>query len=170
MKLVKEQIELLNDEIEYLETGMAEARVVVSNMGGGATLAVKSDPSASEFRRQLIVCDDRLRAIRSILRDAEIIDRDSDVIGIGSRVSLFLDFGDDDFTEDNYIDFILIEKRVGKESSDRFITIDSTLGKSIVGKRVNDKFSYKTCSGHVIEGIIMKCGVKEDKDLQIVKR
>jgi len=84
-----------------------------------------------------------------------------------NRVKGYLE---DFLTEDNYIDFILIEKRVGKESSDRFITIDSTLGKSIVGKRVNDKFSYKTCSGHVIEGIIMKCGVKEDKDLQIVKR
>lgn len=171
MRLIKEQIKLLEDEIDYLVTNIENMKEMISSTHCGVVSNARQESSFADIKRQIVANDSRVKKIETILKDAVVIESsNSDTIGIGSRVSLFLDFGEGDIDEDSFIDFTLIEKKVSTESSENFITMDSALGKAIVGKKEKDKFSYKIFDNRVIEGIVMSCNKEKSEEKGLRKR
>lgn len=155
MKLIKKQAELLKLEREKLKKEWSSLKNAMAQEKEDSLGAIKQDSTFSELKKQVVINDARIKEINNILEDAEIVDKPSgDIIDIGSEVEIFMDFGDGDF---EFITFTLIEKKVGIESSDDFITIESELGKAIYKKTTKDRFSYSNTNNDIMQGIIMSC-------------
>lgn len=169
MRLIKEQVTLLELEKEELMKELKNSKVSIEKIDTQISFG-RYDNSLVELKKQLIIIDTRIRKINNILEEAEVVESSSiEKINIGSNVELFIDFGEDsDYQDDNYLSFILIEKKVGKESSESFITIESDIGKAIFGKRVGDKFSYQLYNGQQVNGIIMN--ISSEKENSVIKK
>lgn len=157
MKLIREQAELLIIEKQQLQEEITNTKDSIEKTAAGPSLNGAYNEPHIEMTKQIAVADRRIREIENILRMAQIVDVPSTgKIDIGSRVEMFIDFGDNvDFKEDNYLSVTLIEEKVGKESSEKFITKESQIGKAIFGKEKGDQFSYRVNGVQRMNGIIM---------------
>lgn len=97
----------------------------------------------------------RKREIEDLLRMAEIIPEiDSEEIQIGSTFEV-------DFEGEEKETFILVETLSALDSLKHYVSIDSPLGKSVIGKKQGDKFSYSV--GKItIGGFISKVFTREE--------
>lgn len=173
MKLIEEQVSLLNLEKEQLTKEIKDIKSSIENMDTCTSLYGSYDETLGDLKKQIVANDIRIKKIDSVIKESQIIENPSiEKIDIGSHIELFIDFGDEsDFQEENYLSFTLIEKTVGQESSRDFITLESSIGKAIFGKKAGDQFNYFTYNHQEMKGIIMSIGsIKENEKINIKKR
>lgn len=168
MKLIREQVELLIIEKQRLQEEISNTRDSIERTAAGPSLHGTYNEPHIEMAKQIAVADMRIREIENILKMAQIVDVPATgKIDIGSRVEMFIDFGDNvDFKKDNYLTVTLIEEKVGRESSEKFITKESKIGKAILGKEKGDQFSYRVDDVHKMNGIILDVEYKNSTILE----
>lgn len=160
-KLVREQAILLeeekareNEEIELLRSKLISIDDV--------TVHGNYDTQKSVIQKEIIAKYEKIKHIEGSLNSSGIVENHvSDIIEIGSEFSIILD-------GEEPLDFVLIEKKIASESSERFLSIESNLGKAILNKKVGDSFSLVTESGDVINGLTAHCR-QNDKDVSFTK-
>lgn len=172
MKLIKEQINLLELEKDQLTKKIQDIKNSIKNMDSHASLFGSHDGTLLELKKQIVTFETRKREIENILERSEIVDYfPTEKIDIGSHIELFIDYGDNtDFQDENYLEIILIEEKVGQESYSDYITTKSNIGQAIFGKKAGEKFSYLDNTSQEIKGIIMSVNSLKEKEKIAIKK
>lgn len=159
MKLIYKQVENIQEEIarisrkrEIYDIYLSQARSEPLENANGYKLR-DSNTEAQMTRDQ-----ERIKELRSILTTAEIIDTPSDAtIGIGTSFTAHINGEDEELT--------LVENMVCLTASDGYISIESPLGKSVLGKEVGEEFTYSVKLSpyeiHQISGKVESIGRRE---------
>jgi transcription elongation GreA/GreB family factor len=161
IKMDKEGFEKFKKQIENLEKELAEAR-----MYKGKTAIFQGDnwhdnPELYQTEARERSLMQQIRDMRDKIENIEIIERNlnSDTIDVGDVVLIETIFDEDDIEE-------MTLKLVGGDGDLKCeipeISINSPLGKSIYGKKVLDKTSYKV-NENVFNVIIKGKGLEEEK-------
>lgn len=150
--LLTEQVKILNEKLAILERDYKKM-IEQKNQDSQAQayfIDGFSNYDNLEFKYEVDRILKNIKEIRTILGSCvEIEDVDSDIITIGSRFTATIDF-DGEKETDNYI---LLDNHTFKESGVCIVTTSSPFGKSIIGKKVDDTFSYDI-NGMTINGQI----------------
>lgn len=160
-KLTKSDVEKIEAEIEHRKLvvrkeaieAVKEARAHGDLSENFEYHAAKKDKNSNESR---------IRYLEKMLKNAIIVDEssDEDEVGINNTVELYME--DDDETET----YRLVTSVRGS-SLNGLISIDSPLGKAILGRRLNDRVYIKVNDSYgyyaVIKNIIKTNDEKEDQ-------
>ena len=96
---------------------------------------------------------DRIQALSNLLEKSTIIQNpNSERVELGSHFRVFLKYDKEDM---EFLDVVLIEKKVSKESSSIYLTYDSDFGKAVYHKKLGSRFRYYTKTGKREEGLII---------------
>lgn len=152
MKIIPEQVKYLREEIKKLRKELASYEQYYlerdKEVGTQETCMVFCGDSITEH--QIAKNYKTLKMYEKFLLVGEYVRKpETDRIGIGTKFSLKFD---GETTEENYT---MVEVLIGKHMFNEAITIESPIGKSIIGKKVGEYFSYKIGSND-IRGIITK--------------
>ena len=107
-----------------------------------------NDSLDSSLLIELSLKADRIKEIKNILANAEILDvntRSSDKIEIGTTFS---------FDTDRFKNKTLTLVEVNGSPADGLISVDSPIGAAVLDKTVGDAFSYSVPNGNIINGLI----------------
>lgn len=156
MKLVLEQVELLEKEqkkiIEKRKVLLEQKSFIKTYsyfLNDGGVNEVNNDEKIEIDR-----CNRRIREINSIIATSEIVTPSTDnQIEIGSYFKVHLHFQDDDF---EIVEGILVDNIVTNEAVDKFFSVKSYLGKSILGKQQDDVFSWQLPNGDITKGKVLE--------------
>lgn len=153
-KLVSEQAILLKEEKDRENEAIELLRSKLISIDD-VTVHGNYDTQKSAVQKEIITKYTRIKQIESALNTSVIVENHvSDIIEIGSEFSIILD-------NEEPLDFVLIEKMIAGESSERFLSIESNLGKAVLHKKVGDSFSLVTESGDTINGFTAHCEQKD---------
>ena len=150
MKLIKEQVELLEFERQRLmdqRTKLIDSKEDFKpRVYNGQTTDIQYD-----VIREISNMSRRIAEIDMTLETSEVVENpNTRYVQVGSVVNAFVRFSEDD-TE--LLKFTVIEKRVSVESSQDYISLDSDFGKAIENKNIGDVFYYDLPNG-VAKGTI----------------
>jgi transcription elongation factor GreA len=151
-KLTRSDVEKIESEIEHRKLVVRkEAIAAVKEARAHGDLsenfeyhAAKKDKNSNESR---------IRYLERMLKNAEIVDErsDADEVGINNTVELYME--DDDETER----YRLVTSVRGN-SINGLISIDSPLGKAVLGRKLNERVYVKVNDSYgyyvVIKGIV----------------
>ncbi len=142
--ITQEGKEALEAELKHLIEVEKPANIIaLEEARGQGDLSENADYDAARDDQTRI--EKRIREIQEILKYAKIIEKDnSDLVSAGKDISiLYLGIN-------KQFDF----KLVGTTEADPFnkkVSIESPLGRSLVGKKTNDVVSFRSESGHTYE-------------------
>lgn len=141
-KLTKNDIKKLEEEIEYRKLvvrknaieAVKEARAQGDLSENFEYYAAKKDKNKNESR---------IRYLERMIKTARVIEGHTkdDEVGVDKTVDVY--FPDDDVTET----YTLVTSIRG-DSLNNLITIESPLGKALLGKKVGDRFHVKVNEEH----------------------
>lgn len=161
MKLIPEQVGYLRKEIQKLQKEIQTYDQYYSErdkeVGTKDTCMAFCGDTITEH--QITENHKTLRKYESLLTSTDYIRKpDTDTIGIGTKFTI--KFDGDEMTEN----YILVDALVGNHMVDESITTESPLGKSIIGKKEGETFSYTVETNNMkITGKIT--AIKKDKNL-----
>lgn len=166
MKLLPEQVVQLNESLEKLQNTYKRLREMKRNDVVNANYAADgfTDLPDSQLISEINETINKIHEIELILKTCTIIDNvPSEIIAIGSEFTATVDF----FGEKEPETYVLVENGQ-KIAGKKIISIASPLGQSVLGKTVNDNFSYKV-NNNVFNGTINKIHTCPLKEKTIVK-
>ncbi len=142
-RLTAEKYEELKAELKYLkEHRVDEVATLLKEARAFGDLSENSE--YDEARNEQGKLYSRMGELEAMLANYEIVsaeDRDADVVGMGSTVTV--DYGGGDTETINIVVSVEADPMNGK------ISEDSLFGKAIVGKRVGDNVSYAAPMGTI---------------------
>lgn len=149
--LVVEQVEMLKEELLY-KTNLLDIKKEGMQKVGYPSLVDKDMKKLKQ----------RIAEINNLLTTEEMIENPgSDMIQLGSKVSLNLDFGDGEREEMNAV---IVREFVGHEAStNQFISLKTDLGEAIYGKKEGEEFCYSLPTGFKVTGEIMAIEKQTEK-------
>lgn len=163
-KLTKSDVEKIEAEIEHRKLVVRkEAIAAVKEARSHGDLsenfeyhAAKKDKNSNESR---------IRYLEKMLKTAEIVDEHSneDEVGINNGVELYME--DDDETET----YRLVTSVRGN-SLNGLISIDSPLGKAVLGKKLNDRVYVKVNDSYGYYVVIKKIIKTNDESDDQIRR
>lgn len=150
-KLTRSDVEKIESEIEHRKLVVRKEAIAVKEARAHGDLsenfeyhAAKKDKNSNESR---------IRYLEKMLKNAEIVDERSgaDEVGINNTVELYME--DDDETE-----CYRLVTSVRGNSINGLISIDSPLGKAVLGRKLNERVYVKVNDSYgyyvVIKGIV----------------
>lgn len=149
-RLTKTDIEKMEKEIEYRKLNLRKELIEdVKDARAQGDLSENFEYYAA--KREKNKNESRIRFLERMIRTAEVIDDSSkeDEVGMNDRVEVY--FEEDD-TTDNY----RIVTTVRANSLNRLISIESPLGKALMGKRVGDRVEVQVNPSYSYYIIIKK--------------
>lgn len=157
MKLVPEQLESIERELaekrkmvgdkDYLEAARREILQSLKSEGSN-----RDDTT----EMQMFKAHADIRTLKGITGDCEIVDTPTgSVIEIGSNFTV-------EFSSGAERSFVLVEIVEGLDNPMGYATVESPFGQSVIGKTVDDDFSYTVGSSkREISGTIKSINTKE---------
>lgn len=133
MQISKQKYKELEKELKYLENEGYQKVLEEEKAAGGPMESFHQTASAMEERKRWNL---RVKEIKRILKEAKIIDKTTskDLIEIGSEVTLEIN--------QTQVIYMLVES-IEADPLKNKISIESELGKSLIGKKVGDKIEIK---------------------------
>lgn len=152
MKLTSEQVNYLREEIRKLQKENQSYDQYYlerdKETGGGETCMSFCGDTTTEH--QISSNFNNLKKYQDLLLKSDYIKKVStDKIDIGTKFTIQFD------GEEENENYVLIEALVGNYMADEAITIESPLGKSIIGKTEGDTFSYILGANNKITGKVI---------------
>lgn len=150
MKLITEQVTIMQQEIHELA---AEIKLLnEAKERDKATYYTRPGDSDYDAILKIQKNADRIQKLSGLLKESTIIaNPNSERVEIGSHFTVFFKWNKEDM---EFLDIVLIEKKVSKEPSSTYLTYDSDFGKAVYHKKLGSKFRYYTKDGNRIEGLI----------------
>ena len=136
-KLTASDIQKMQEEIEYRRVTLREKLIAdVKEARAHGDLSENFEYHAA--KREKNRNDSRIRYLERMIKTAEVIDDSSkeDEVGINNTVTVYFE---DDKLEEQY----KIVTTVRTDSLNGLISIESPLGKAILGKKVGDRVEVK---------------------------
>lgn len=135
-KLTSEQVELLKLSIEAIQEEIDKKKPDLGKF------LDKENALRREVMNEINSLYARIDNIKIVLSNSEVVvlDPNSDIVDIGSLVTVAYD------DEDDVERFILIENNYNNALSsgrDAFVTLESPMGKAVFGKKKGDICNYK---------------------------
>ncbi|WP_244833316.1 GreA/GreB family elongation factor [Clostridium sp. BJN0001] len=134
-KLTEENIKKLREELEYRMTvkraEIAKEKLVAAAHGDRSENAEYKEACAN-YRHN----DNRIQYIMSMLSTSEVIESENDKSTLSVNSKAVIKFIEDD--EDNEITLVTTMDLDPDNFDDMKISIESDLGKALIGKKVND--------------------------------
>ena len=136
-QISKEGLKKYEDELNYLKVvKRAEIAEKIKEAREQGDLSENAEYDSAKEEQALI--EARITEIESILKNVEIIDKKSlkkGIIGIGSKVLLY------DVINDENLEYYIVGATEA-DSLNKKISIESPLGKELVGKKKGDHIEY----------------------------
>ena len=147
-KMTKKDIERMEEEIEY-------RRLVVRRQALEAVKEARAQGDLSEnFEYHAAKKDNnqnesRIRYLERMIKTAQIVEDQSyeDEVGLDNTVTVY-------FEEDDETETFKLVTTVRGNSLKGMISIDSPIGKAILGHRVNDRVTVKVNDGYSYDVVI----------------
>ena len=155
-KLTTSDIKKMEEEIEYRKLELRKELIQdVKDARAQGDLSENFEYYAA--KREKNKNESRIRFLERMIRTAEVIDDSSkeDEVGMNDRVEVY-------FEEDGTIESYRIVTTVRANSLQRLISIESPLGKALVGKRVGDRAEVQVNPSYSYFIIIKKIEKIED--------
>lgn len=151
MKLIPQQVEILKAELSKLRQRKQELIDSKSN-----TYAICHENQTGDNDRELIdsiaTLNVRMNKIQRILDNAEVVEPRTDgKIGIGTKFDMLLTTPRGRVKEETRT---LIETKVTLEDMSQYLTLETDLGKAILGLQAGEEFSYTIPNGKTMFGTI----------------
>jgi len=158
MKLIAEQVRYLREKKQELLRKKIEYAAYCKNRETLASDWISSSPMADLGEdNHMSRAIGELHQIDNMLKDSDIVlDRNFDQVDIGTKFSVTFD--DDDVAES----IILTEGNPLTSANFNFVTLDSALGKAIIGHKKGDKISYKVANGREITATVADIDTMSD--------
>lgn len=163
-KLTKSDIKKMEEEIEYRKLvvrkesieAVKEARAQGDLSENFEYYAAKKDKNKNESR---------IRYLERMIKTAQIVDDSSkeDEIGINNTVELY-------FEEDDECETYRLVTTVRGNSLKGMISIDSPLGKSILGHKVNDRIYIKVSDNYGYYVVVKKIENTNDDSEDTIRK
>lgn len=150
MKLITDQITIIQQEVHKL----AEEIKVLNETKGRSKAAWYTRPCDSDYDSIMKIQKnaDRIQELSSLLEESTIIQNpNSERVELGSHFRVFIKWNKTDM---EFLDVVLIDKKVSNEPSSIYLTRDSAFGKAIYHKKLGSRFRYYTATGERAEGLI----------------
>lgn len=150
MKLITDQVTIMQQEIHEL----AEEIKLLNETKERDKATYYTRPGDSDYDAILKIQEnaDRIQELSDLLEESTIIPNpNSERVELGSHFKVFLKYGKEDM---EFLDVILIEKKISKEPSSLYLTYNSDFGKAVYHKNLGSRFRYYTRTGERIEGLI----------------
>lgn len=157
-KLTEKDIEKMQEEIDH-------RKVVVRKEALEALKEAKSHGDLSEnfeyyaAKRDRNQNESRIRYLERMIKTANIIEDTSkeDEVGINSTVTVY-------FEEDDEEETFKLTTTIRGNSLDGRISIDSPIGKALMGKKVGDRVSVQVNDSYSFNAVIRKLEKGDDGD------
>lgn len=155
-KLAKNDVEKIQAEIEHRKLVVRpQALADVKEARAQGDLSENFEyKAAKQFKNKN---DSRIRYLEKVLKTAQVIDDESadDEVGIHNTVTLYIE---DDDEEETY----RLTTSISSNSRDGRVSIDSPLGKAILGHKVGDRVEIKVNDSFSYFAVIRKIENTED--------
>lgn len=147
-KMTKKDIERMEEEIEY-------RRLVVRKQALEAVKEARAQGDLSEnfeyhaAKKDKNQNESRIRYLERMIKTAQIVEDQSeeDEVGLDNTVTVY-------FEEDDETETFKLVTTVRGNSLKGMISIDSPIGKAILGHRVNDRVTVKVNDGYSYDVVI----------------
>lgn len=155
-KLLQEQVENLNNQIEMNRVRFSNLTLSKTQQFKDSESEIRDKTNASSFDTSLLsslhITSESLKAAQEQLNNYEILEPNtSDVIGLGSTFEIAMDY-DNGFDDTETLTLVQV-RNIG--DSEDYISIDSPLGKAVVGAKVGEEIKYMV-EKRLIKGSITK--------------
>ena len=151
MKLLTDQVTIMQQEIHKL----AEEIKLLNETKERDKATYYTRPGDSDYDAIWKIQEnaDRIQELSDLLEKSTIISNpNSERVEIGSHFKAFLKYSKEDM---EFLDVILIEKKVSNEPSSLYLTYNSDFGKAVYHKKLGSRFHYDTRDGERIEVLII---------------
>ncbi len=160
-KLTKSDIKKMQEEIEYRKLELRKQLLEdVKETRAHGDLSENFEYHAAKKEKNKN--ESRIRYLERMIKTAQIIDDSSkeDEVGMNNRVEVY-------FEEDDLVESYRIVTTVRGDSLNQLISIESPLGKALLGKRVGDRVEVQVNPGYsyyvVVKAIDKTMDDKEDR-------
>lgn len=163
-KLTKSDIEKMQKEVEHRKLVVRkEAIEAVKEARAQGDLSENFEYYAA--KREKNMNESRIRYLEKMIKTAEIVSDDSKEgeVGINNTVSLY--FEEDDMTEE-----YKLVTNVRASSLNNLISLESPLGKAVMGKKVGDRVSVKVSDDYSYYVIIKAIDDSTDDSMDEIRR
>lgn len=155
-KLLSEQVENLNRQIEANRSRLFNLTSAGAQQSKDNLSEALDSTNASSLDTSLLgslhVTSESLKIAKEQLENYEILEPNtSDVIGLGSTFEIVMTYGNG-FEEDATLTLVQV-RNIG--DSDDYVSVDSPLGKAVVGATAGQEIRY-TVNKNLIKGSITK--------------
>lgn len=136
-KLTKNDIEKMQKEIEHRKLVVRkEAIEAVKEARAQGDLSENFEYYAA--KREKNMNESRIRYLERMIKTAEVIsdDSDADEVGLNNTIDLY-------FEEDDAVETYKLVTNVRASSLSNLISLESPLGKAIMGKKIGDRAEVK---------------------------
>lgn len=136
-KLTKNDIEKMQKEIEHRKLVVRkEAIEAVKEARAQGDLSENFEYYAA--KREKNMNESRIRYLEKMIRTAEVIsdDSDADEVGLNNTIDLY-------FEDDDAVETYKLVTNVRASSLSNLISLESPLGKSVMGKKIGDRVEVK---------------------------
>lgn len=150
MKLLTDQVTIMQQEIHKL----AEEIKLLNEAKERDKATCYTRPGDSDYDAIWKIQEnaDRIQELSDLLEKSTIISNpNSERVELGSHFKVFLKYGKEDM---EFLDVILIEKKVSEEPSSLYLTCDGNFGKAVYHKKLGSRFYYYTRTGKRVEALI----------------
>ncbi len=141
-KLTKSDIKKMQEEIEYRKLELRKQLLEdVKETRAHGDLSENFEYHAAKKEKNKN--ESRIRYLERMIKTAQIIDDSSkeDEVGMNNRVEVY-------FEEDDLVENYRIVTTVRGDSLNQLISIESPLGKALLGKRVGDRVEVQVNPGY----------------------
>lgn len=155
-KLTKSDIEKMEKEIEYRKLELRKQLLEeVKETRAHGDLSENFEYHAA--KREKNKNESRIRYLERMIRTAQVIDDRSnqDEVGMNNRVEVY-------FEEEGVTESYRIVTTVRGDSLNQLISIESPLGKALLGKKEGDRVEVQVNSGYSYFAVIKKIDKTED--------
>ncbi|MBO5227828.1 MAG: transcription elongation factor GreA [Lachnospiraceae bacterium] len=163
-KLTKSDIEKMQKEVEHRKLVVRkEAIEAVKEARAQGDLSENFEYYAA--KREKNMNESRIRYLEKMIKTAEIVSDDSKEgeVGINNTVSLY--FEEDDMTEE-----YKLVTNVRASSLNNLISLESPLGKAIMGKKVGDRVAVKVNDDYSYYVVIKAIDESTDDSMDEIRR
>ncbi len=163
-KLTKSDIEKMQKEVEHRKLVVRkEAIEAVKEARAQGDLSENFEYYAA--KREKNMNESRIRYLEKMIKTAEIVSDDSKEgeVGINNTVSLY--FEEDDMTEE-----YKLVTNVRASSLNNLISLESPLGKAIMGKKVGDRVAVKVSDDYSYYVVIKEIDDSTDDSMDEIRR
>ncbi|MDO4476226.1 MAG: transcription elongation factor GreA [Lachnospiraceae bacterium] len=163
--------ELTQRDIEKIEQEIEHRKLVVRPEAIAAVKEAREQGDLSEnfeyyaAKREKNINESRIRYLEKMLRTAKVISDESkdDEIGINNTVTVYIEEDDEEET------FRLVTSIRG-DSLKNLISIESPLGKAVMGHKVGDRVSVKVSDSYSYDVVIRSFENTDDDESLTIRR